>query len=559
MKKSIVLGLFTAFLYNANAQLEVTTKSLELESVNKHKNWKIIDAGVDVATKKIFVKFASPSCNIDKSTIANTTTTTFKGLSWKVDKLFFDQEFTYQKSEPKTYSNTFDAIANNEYVYGKKFTAILGNGLGTAMGGVAMPSSSIDNSFMGTKIVTGIAGIGGFKIGNSLIGIKADGQNGKWGGDVCSENAAVYKIDNKSAKEEKGQRWIPMFNHPIPNGGHILFNTSGVNPDETKQHYIFRKYDGDANLVNDKALTFDYQCLIFAKEIETAPGKFDYVFVTLPINYKKSNAKVMPANQYEYIRIDGTTFETKDQVTFTAPHSEWKINHVYEKDGAVYLLGDAGKTANEYQDFGIHKSSNYPNFQMAKIQGGKLAYVTLVKEQDIKAAFKNVTNEKVKPDASLKVMDVEMNVMNGKFIITGQQFEDGKRSDAVITAVFTNNGELEVVLVKSAEFSKGNLAFSANGKNMYWLIQDVTEYNKWDSKTGVITAKESKQVLTALSIASYNLEDKSLQYQNMANEEWGIQYKNHILYDTDTEIVLLGGKLTKKAKESELIFVKIKK
>ncbi len=559
MKKNIALGICLALLIKANAQLEVTTKSIDLESVNKHKNWKIIDAGVDASTKKVYVKFASPSCDIDKSTIGSTTTTTFRGLSWKIDKLLFDNTFNYISTDAKTYSNTFDAIANNEYVYGKKFNTIMAAGLGTSLGGVAMPSGPIDNSYIGTKIVSGISGVGGFKIGNSQIGIKVGGESGKWGPDNCFENAAVFKIDNKPAKEEKGQRWIPMFNHAIPNGGHILFATSGVNPDETKSHYIFRKYDGDGNVVNDKAITLDYQALMFTKEVEMAPGKFDYVFVTLPINYKKSKGKVLPANQYEYIRIDGSTFATKDQITFTAPHSQWKINQVYEKDGAVYLLGDAGKDANEYQDFSIPKSSDYPNFQIAKIENGKLVYVNIVKEENIKSVLQNVNSEKVKPDMTLKLVDLQIDVVNGKLIYSGQQFEDGKRGDAIVNAVFNEKGELETYLVKEAEFSKGNLVFSADGKTMYWLIQDVTEYNKWDKKAGTITAKSSKQLLTALHIVSYNFNTKSIQYKSLINEEWGVQYNNNILYNTDNEVVLLGGKLTKKAKESELVFITIKK
>lgn len=554
-----ILSLLLAVSSVLNAQVEVTTKSLDLESVNKHKNWKIIDAGVDASTQKVFVKFSSASCDIDKSRIGSMTTTTFNGLAWKIDKLIFDNNFTYQTTQSKEYANTFDAIKNNEYVYGKKFNAIMAGGVGTALAGLAMPSGQIDNSFMGTKIVTGLAGIGGFKIGNSSIGIKVGGESGKWSPDNCFENAAVFKIDNKPAKEEKGQRWIPQFNHAIPNGGHILFLTSGVNPDATKQHLIFRKYDGDANVVNDKAFTFDYQCIMFAKEIEMAPGKFDYVFVTLPINYKKSTIKANPANQYEYIRIDGTTFETKHQITITAPHSQWKINQVFEKDGAVYLLGDAGKTADEYQDFSVPKSSDYPNLQIAKITNGKLDYVNVIKEDNIKAAMQNVNGEKVKPEMHLKLADIQMDVVNGKFIYSGQQYEDSKRGDAIINAVINDKGELETLLVKEAEFSKGSIVFSANKKTMYWLVQDVTEYNKWDKKTGTITAKDSKQLLNALYVVTYNFDTKATQYQSLKNEEWGIQYNNTILYNTNNEVVLLGGKITKKAKESEVVFVTVKK
>jgi hypothetical protein len=559
MKHYILVSVMAVATLSTKAQLQVSTQHLDLESINKHKNWKIIDAGIDSASQKTFVKFATASCDIDKSTIGNMTTTTFKGLAWKVDKLLFDDKFNYVSNDLKTYSNTFEAINNNEQVYGQKYNAILAGGIGGALSGAATPTGPIDNAYMGTVIVTGFANLSGFKIGTSRIGIQVGGESGKWRPDACFENAAVFKIDNVPAKEEKGQRWIPMFNHPIPNGGHILFNTSGVNPDETKQHYIFRKYDQSGSIAKHVAFTFDYQCLMYAKEIEMTPGKFDYVFVSLPINYKRSTAKLAPANQYEYIRIDGTTFDIKHKITITAPHSLWKINQVYEQDGAVYLCGDAGKDATTYQDFSVPKASDYPNFQIAKIENGKLVYVTLVKEADIQAKFQPVNEEKVKAEMSLQIMDVQLHVANGKLIFSGQQSDNGARGDAIIAAIFATDGQLEKVLAKGTTFSKGNFVFTKDFKKCYWLIQDVTEYNKWDRKSGIITAKASKQLLTALSIVTYDLNNQSLQYQSLMNDDWGIQYNNTLLYNTNNEVVLLGGKLTKKAKESELVFISIKK
>ncbi|TAE09167.1 MAG: hypothetical protein EAY72_12790 [Bacteroidetes bacterium] len=558
MKHIFISCLLAATSTAVSAQVQVTAKGFDLENVNKHKNWKILDAGTNAANGNIVVTFARPSCDIDKSTIGSTTTTTFKGLQWKIDKVTFDNNYAVVATEEKSYANTFDAIYNKENVYGRKYNAVVAGGIGAALSGVAIPSGPIDNTFMGTKIVMGFGAITGFKIGTSTIGIKVGGESGKFGPDQCFENAAVFKGDNVDAKEAKGQRWIPMFNHPIPNGGHILFNTSGVNP-EPKQHYVFRKYDENAAVVKEKTFTFDYQCLMYAKEIEMAPGKYDYVFVTLPINYKKSDLKVNPANQYEYFRIDGTSFETKHQATITAPKSFWRINQVFEKDAVVYLVGDAGKTADVYQDFGFPKQSDIPNLQVAKIENGKLAYVAAYEEADFKNAMQMVDGEKPKPELHGKVVDVQMAVADGKFIYSGQQTDDGQRADCMMTAVFSADGKLETFLVKETEYSVGNLVFSKDAKTMYWLLGDVTEHNKWDKKSGVITAKESKQILTALSVLSYQLDSKSVKYQAFKNEEWGIQFKNPILYDTNDELLLLGGKLTKKAKDSELFFVKIKK
>ncbi|MFY7901227.1 MAG: hypothetical protein ACOVNY_13645, partial [Chitinophagaceae bacterium] len=560
MKKLIATTGFICIAAATIAQLQVSTKTLDLETVNKHKGWNIIEAGIDPSNKQPFVKFAQSKCETSKSVGASTVTTTFKGLSWKIDKLQFDNGFNYISSAEKVYPSSADAILNNEYIYGRKFKAIAGGingtiiGIGKLMDARVMPSGLIDNSYLGTTIVSGTASISGFKIGSSFIGVESGGQVTKYGPDVCMENVAVYKIDNQDAKEQKGQRWIPMFSHTIPNGGHILFNTSGVNT-EGKQHFIFRKYDKNLTVLKEKAFTFDYQCLMFAKEVELAPGVFDYVFVSLPINYKKSELKVNPASQYEYFRIDGTTFEVKHQATITAPKSKWAIKHVYEKNNELYLVGWAGKSSEEHQDFSIPKESDFPNFQVAKIVDGKLSYVQAYSETDIKSAMVTVNGEKAKAENHLKAIDVNMDVANGKFIYSGQQAENGARADYMINAVFAADGKLETVITKEAEFYMSDLVFSKDGKTMYWLLKDVLEHNKWDKNTGTITPKDAKVVLTDLSVVTFNLDNKNIQYQSFKNDEWAVNFKNHILYNTENEVVLVGGKITRKAKESELVFV----
>lgn len=558
MEKSISLILLLVCCMQAKSQLQVTTKTFDLETAKLEKSVNVIDAGVDKTKQKIFVKFATPVCDASKSSTATTVTTTFYGLDWTINKLVFDNEFNYQNTEEKKYSSTKEAIISNEKVFGKKFMPISGDGLGAALGGIAAPNSPIDYNYMFTKIVAGFGGIGGFKIGTSFIGLSVNGNVSKTKGSSCSELPTIFKRDNISAKEEKGQRWIPMFNHPIPNGGHILFNTSGVNP-ENKQHFVFRKYDENATVVKDKAFTFDYQCIPFAAFIDKGDGKFDYVLVTIPINYKKSDLKVNPANQYEYLRIDGTSFEVKEQLTITAPLGKWKINHALEKNGAVYLIGDAGKVADDHQDFSIPKPSDYPNFQIAKIVDGKLSYVNAFKEEDFKAANIRVNGEKFKGEYSAKAGDVQIEVVNDKLIYSGYQLDNNQRGDILLTAVFSASGQLEAFVTKNEEYANANLTFSEDGKRVYWLIQDYTEYNKNDKKINFLYPKDAKKILTALSVVTYNIDTKNATYQSLKNEEWGIENTNNIVFDNENEVVLLGSRLSKKAKESEIVFVKIKK
>lgn len=555
MKKTIITTLLGISFLAANAQVEVSTKNLDLEAVNKHKRWDFGEAGFDSSTGSVFVKFKQ---NVpDETRNKFWGAITYRGEKWNIDKLVFDQNFNYVETKSTKYESSEEAILNNELIYGKKFTPKVhtGNNGGAIIkafkaAAAAMPKGPIDNSFMFTTIVTGNSTMTGFKIASSEIGIemqKIENKNGVF----FSEYPAVIPKTSEDSKEEKGQRWIPMFSNPVPNGGNILFNTSGVNKEE-KQHYIFRKYDANVSIIKERAFTFDYQCLMFAKEIQKAPGVFDYVFVTIPINYNKSKLPTVPANKYEYFYIDGATYEIKENLTISAPNSQWLLSNVFAKDGAVYLCGDAGKTATTYADFSMPNPKNYPNFQIAKIENGKLAYVKSITPEAIKAALINVNGEKTKDDLNFKVVAAQMDVVNGKFIYGG-------RNESVKNAIFSAQGDLEAFISKEAEFSENYFTFSKDKKIMYSLVQDVLEYNKWDSKTGVITPKDARVVITPLSVITYNLDNKSVKYQDFKNDNWGLKFSNQILADEGDKLLLLGTNITKKAKESELVFITIKK
>ena len=553
MKKTIITSVFGISLLALNAQVEVTAKSFDLESQNKHKNWQFGEAGIDAQTGNVFIKMKQPEC--DKS--ETFWTTTFRGLKWNIDKLVFDKDFNYLETKSAKYKSSEEAILNNENIFGKKYKAIAQGSNSPAIAKVMasastpMPKGPIDNSFMFTTIVTGNATMSGFKLASSIISVEPSVTSGNNGPTYCNEYPVVVKKTSEDAKEEKGQRWIPMFSNPVPNGGNILFNTSGVNKEE-KQHYIFRKYDENTSILKEQTFTFDYQCLMYAKEIEKAPGVFDYVFVTLPINYKKSKLPTVPANSYEYFYVDGNTFEIKERLTIVAPNSQWLISQVYEKDGAIYLCGESGKTGTTYADFAVPNPKDYPNFQLAKIEKGKLDYVKSITPENIKAALINVNEEKTKSDLNFKLHAPQMAVVNGKFIYGG-------RYENVKNAVFNEKGDLEAFIVKNAEFSENYFTFSKDKKTMYCLVQNVLDYNKWDNKTGVITPKKANQVITSLSIVTYNLENKTAKYEDFKNENWGVKFSNHILMDNDDQLLLLGTNITKKAKDSELVFITIKK
>lgn len=557
MKKTILLIAACATQIWAQAQVEVTAKGFELESVKKHKGWNIIEAGRDANTGKVYIKFAQSIC--DQTNNAWTGTRTFRGLKWDIDKLIFDDQFNFEGNALTNYKSSEEAVLNNEYVFGKTYMPMPAN-IGKSMwqGGAAL-ARPINNAFMFKNVVTGTAGITGFKVNVSTIGCQPLVRDTKYNGTMCGETSVIENMGSTDAKEEKGQRWIPMYNNPVPDGGNILFNTSGVGPDD-KQHYVFRKYNANAGVIKELSLTFDYQCLPTVKEIEKAPGVFDYVIVMTPINYKKSKITVAPANQYEYIRIDGENFNIVEQFKFTAPNSQWLINDVIEADGAIYLAGLAGAKNTIYKDFGIPKTKEYTTYQIAKVAGGKVQYITNISEQAAQSILTVAPGVKGSVKATFHNTSIKLHVVNGKLVVAAQNFLPGKYG-ALVMMVFDQNGQLETYLAKPEKIiARGSLHFTADGKTAYWLLQDLGKYNKFDSKTGILSANKVKFLANAMAVVKYDIETKQAStLQSFVNEEWALDYNNTQLYETPTEVVLMGKKLTKKAKESEIVFVKMKK
>jgi hypothetical protein len=572
MRTFIFSLLMIANVLVASAQVEVTTSSFDLESQKKHKNWRIGDAGIESGTGNVFVKFFLPNCDVTKSSDFSYNYTTFNGISWKVDKLIFDAGFNYVDTKSTLYQTTREALFNNEHVFGKKYNPLIAGAVVNSLVGTAAPSGPIDNSFMFTTIVSGFAAVTGFKIGKSFITTQLSGEMTKLRGDICAENPVLIRETTVDSKEAKGQMWIPVFNHPVPNGGHILFNTVGVIKEE-KQHYIFRKYDKNANIVLEKTFTFDYQCIITSKVIEKAPGEYDYVFVAIPIHYKKSKIKVAPASNYEFFLIDGSNFEIKERLAFTAPKSQWVIDQVIRVNDATYLVGACSAKNTEYADiFAAPKDENYHNLQVVKIQNGKLIYAKSALNNELKKAVKTTAGLKSESSVHTHMIGATLNEVNGNLVYQGQQHGVGVGGVSVMgkavsgpkvgplqAFVFDSNGDLSAVLSKQEkESARSYVTFSKDGRKFYWLLEDVGLYN--ELKGNLIIPKKAKEQITALSVLTYDFGSRNItKFQEFANDEWAINYKNPILMDSDDSLLLLGNKITRKAKDSEIVFVTVRK
>lgn len=566
MKKNLLNGIGILLAFGTLAQVEITTKSFELASQNKHKDWKILEAGRDQQTKEIFIKFGKPACDVSKTGGFWNPGLEYRGLKWEIDKLIFSNTFDYVRTDSKSYESSEQAMISNEMVFGKTFMPISGKGVGGALvSGAAMPSKPIGNAYLFKNIILPSVSLGGFKISTSYITclpVTTDKNNY-----ACNELVYIIEKSNENAKEAKGQRWIPMYNNPEPDGGNILFGTSGVNPDPLKSHLVFRKYDKNGAVAKELIFNYDYQNMPTVKELETAPGVFDYIFIFTPLKYKASKAPLTDPLNYEYIRVDGTSFEIKEKISFKGVYSKWIVQQVIEKDGAVYVMGQCSEKKDQYTTFDMYDYKDYNALQIVKISSGKVDFVSGFNKADALGALKQVSGVKGKTEPSLILQDSKVYINNGKVYFTGQSLKSFSTStyledrDDLVTIIVDDKGKLEAYLIKAEEeYTKSQLHFSADGSTIYWSIFDFASYNKMVNDQGGMEAKHKLGLMSGLGVVKYNTVAKELSpFQSFNNEDWALFYQDPILFESDEEIVFKGKALTKKRKESEVVFISIKK
>lgn len=280
MKKTLTTLLIFALFSTTKAQVTLEVKRLKPDSFKLEKGSKLIHAEKDTINNTYQLVYGKPECDVTRS--AWTGSSTYRGLKWSIKNVYLNSNFEYNKTESKIYASSEAALLDNQYVFGKTYKPRSLKIIGGA--GISKP---LNNAFMFTNIITPTATFTSFKINNSFITCSPIVNETKYNGTLCGEEPVAVNISNDDAKEEKGQRWIPIYNNPVPNGGNILFNTVGVIKEE-KNHFVFRSYDDKGNAIKEQTLTFDNQSLVSVKEFEKTPGVFDYYFIITPINYKKS-------------------------------------------------------------------------------------------------------------------------------------------------------------------------------------------------------------------------------------------------------------------------------
>jgi roadblock/LC7 domain-containing protein len=582
MKKitTLCIGSVALFINAQSQQFNVQTKTFDLEKLNLHKEWRIY-SGFKENNGNYIIKLGKPSCNMTTSS----SSYTYYGIQYDFEELTFDASLDYVSKTSKSFPNTISTLSY-EPVLGKRFFPLGSQGL------LKRP---LTQDYIGKKIVLPVTEMTGYKIGlYQIIGKTVAPGSGFMGATnyySCGENIWMDKLESQKSKENKGERWFPVTNYPTPGGGIIIFSTSGVVPESDNAVFIAKLYDAESlNETARSELSFDFKCVVHVLPLEQNDGTRDFVVIAQADDGKYSlGKKVMEATHGELLVLDGKTLKIKNRSGFKMEYSRWfPENVVVNNKGDIFIYGTCSDGTKEYpgkqgllqinqfmpspNTFNMPKDQ--PNFQLLMADAnGNVKYVKGVNSKEAKNISKVIegTEKNAKNDVILNTYDFnkEYFFTDKYLILAGQQYigakKDGVDKGNLFVALFDlATGKLTHYFIKPEDtYSTFDIIFNKDRTQMYWATYDLESLNDIENEHGAMKAKKIKSMIAGnLHLAKIDLNSgTATNFEWIGKEQWAVNFSAPVVVkdDNSNEIIFQGRTLNKKAKDSELVFIKVSK
>jgi hypothetical protein len=591
MKKVFISGVFMASVLVISAQLKVSTKSFDLESINRNKGWNLYSGFTDENDNTV-LKIGQSKC--DQTTRSGTVTS--YGVAWEFEELTFDKELNYLKSTPKSFPNSLEAL-QYEPIWGKTFSA---SNISLTNGGSLSGLTSKD--FGKTFVIPTASAIGTGKV--SLARVESELKtilNDKGTASIgCSQYPVLTILSSESVKDEKGQKWALGKAFSNVGSSIMFFQVSGDGFPNDKLNIVARKYNLNLTVDKELAINIDFNTNYNVLEVNNNSGNKDYIIVLQSCNkYAPKGLTVKEADYAEIIYIDGLSLEVKLKESIKLPYTKWFAREaVALNDGSVMVFGPAGSDNKSYiempgyyaaADAKVYKNvvndpKNSPNLLALKIKNNKVESIVANTIEDAKKVTQVIGGSSKKSNGTpvfnypstaenANVFSVitkynrTIYCKNDKIIVCYQALIQGSTSKPptlgdMTVAIFDNNGKVEkMFLLPESEYANNEEYFSNDNSKMYWITYDYLSLNKQTLGPGVYEAKKvPKTIATIPQLSVIDLSTlTATNIQKISSEEWGIDAKNPIVAHTEKEIIFQGKSISKKAKDSELILIRVEK
>lgn len=565
---------------------EVSTQTFDLEKIDRHKDWRIYSGFKDEKGNYV-VKLGKPSCNMGGGSGGEIGSVkyTYFGVAYDFEELSFDASLNYLSKTDKHFATTLKAM-EYEPVLGKRFYPL---------GHVNLLKRPLSQDYIGRRTVIPVTEITGYKIGLfQVVGKPVSPASNALGATnyySCSEILWFDKLDAQKTKENKGERWFPVASYPIPGGGMAIFTTSGVLPESDKAVFIAKLYGEELNESAKVELSFDFKCVVHILPVERKDATRDFAVIAQADDGKYSlGKKVVDATQGELLILDGKTLQIKNRSPFNMEFTRWfPENIVCNDNGNLYVYGTCSSETKDYPGvqgmLPINKGQlanpneenfpeKQPNFQLMMTDAaGNVKYVKGINAKEATAVSKVLggTEKKAKNDVILNTYDFNKDYYftNQYLILAGQQFlgrgKTGADKGNLFVAFFDlTNGKLIHHFVKPEDtYATFDLLFNKDRSKLYWAAYDLESLNDLQNEQGLMSAKKIKAMIAGnLHLAKIDLNTgKASDFELLGKDEWAVNFNAPLVVKDDAadEMVFQGRTLNKKAKDSELVLIKVKK
>lgn len=462
---------------SVSAQIALEVKTVDLSANGKSMKARFVGASQPAGTTDIRMTFSTRTC--EKHDLG--ATIEFEGTNYNFEHLIFDNQLNFKKLEQESVLGMGKALA---------IAPVLGRNVEINepygyVQGASREGTWLNQHRYYPKIYA--------SAGTSAVG------------SGCIERLEAKKTDIGISFKGEGF----LYHNPRPDGVATICYTSA--PGTESVTVLPRLYGHDG--VKKKETSFGVPYKNFAArfvKLQKQDGSYDYIMVLQPTSgWNKYGIKVAETKtnplEFEYFRIDGQTMELKDRFTFTAVNTQWLLEHAIEHNGAIYLFGQSSDkvelTGYGYGPFPVSEGGNFQNsvridelenYQIMKVQSGKMAHIKVITPDDIEKIQKNIPGTKGSNNPSGYFRLQEIKFTNDQILITGQNTSPGKEGDdrkqEFIMAIGLDGSLKHVYYLPKKNYTDSRMFFTADGKTMYWAIFDYSEF------TVTATRKEPTQI-----------------------------------------------------------------
>lgn len=543
MKKQTLIIAIGLTISNAFAQIPLDVKTIDLSANGKNKRSRFVIANFDKDSKEVKLTFNTTDCEAE----AGAGIVTFYGVNYNFEHLKFDENFQFKTLEKESVLGLGKALGIAP-VLGKDFD-------------IKEPFGYINS-----------ANREGSALNQMEYQVKLYANTGKYL-NYCSQRIVAKKTGVQISLKGEGA----LYNHSRVDD---VVSFAWLSPAGTETATVFIRifaHDGTEKLKS----SFDLPYKNFAAtsiKIAKENGGWDYAMILQPTSsWNKYGVKIAQTKtnpqEFEYVRIDGSTLQVKERFTFTAANTQWFVEQAVEKDGALYLLGQSSSkvemTGYSYGAFSTIEAGDFgnqvridklQNYQIMKVKDGKMEYINAITPADMAKVQTAIAGTKGSNEPNGYFRMQELKFVNDKMYITGQYNKPGtldERKQEFMMIVNESGKVSNLFFVPKKNYANSNMFVSGDKKTMFWAIYDYSNYEIQATKMkpvqisaiGFLEGGTDHAFLGArsnddgpeLQLVKIDLASNTPSaLQICGKEEYTLFDDTPVLYSNDTEVVFFG-------------------